>query len=54
MTSLVQNKPNQYDCELKKSANSKATANIQNEAFVFSFAHQNMAKKVLVVNHRFP
>ena len=27
-TSLVQNKPNQYDCELKKSANSKSKANI--------------------------
>ena len=53
-TSLVQNKPNQYDCELKKSANSKSKANSQNEAFVFPFAYQNMAKKVLVVNHCFP
>ena len=53
-TSLVQNKPNQYDYELKKSANSKSKANIQNKTCVFSFAHQNMAKKVLVVNHHFP
>jgi len=48
-TSLVQNKTDQYDCELKKSVDSKSKANIQNEAFVFPFTYQNTAKKVLVV-----